>query len=154
MKKEQIIENINTAYNQLILRDGHLLLADANERSITHKLAEYLQSGFPEWHVDCEYNRNGLDVKRLDTFKRSIESNDSNAVSVYPDIIIHHRNTKDNLVVIEAKKSSYSGDDLDEEKLHAYKYDLDYTFAFKIEFPVAGDFSESVDISSKIKEII
>ncbi|MGB5051569.1 MAG: hypothetical protein WBO46_21665 [Caldilineaceae bacterium] len=154
MIKEQIIENIRAAYSQLISKDGYLLRADANERSITHKLAEYLQLYFPEWHVDCEYNRNGLDVKKLDTFKRSIKSDDTNAVSVYPDIIIHHRDTKDNLVVIEAKKNSYSGEDHDEEKLRAYKNDLQYKFAFKITFPVGDTYENSIDASGNIKEII
>lgn len=154
MEKEQVIERLHTAYSKLISKDGHLFKIDANERSITHKFAEYLQAGFSEWHVDCEYNRNGFDAKKLVTFKRSIESDDTNAVSVYPDIVIHHRGPAENLVVIEAKKSSYSGEDLDEEKLRAYKNDLDYTFAFKVEFSVGRDFSEDIDIRGKIKEIL
>lgn len=154
MEKEHVVEKIRAAYSRLILKDDHLFKVDANERSITHKLAEYIQSGFPGWHVDCEYNRNGTDTKRLDTFKKTIESNDTNAVSVYPDIIIHHRDTKDNLVVIEAKKSSNTGEDFDKEKLRAYKNDLGYMFAYKIAFPVATHYSEDLDISGCIQEIL
>lgn len=153
MEREQIIERVCAAYGELLSKDVYLFIVDANERSITHKLAEYLQMEFPEWNVDCEYNRNGPDVKRLDSFKRSIESDDTNAVSVYPDIIVHHRGTGENLVVIEAKKSSYSGEDFDEEKLHAYKNDLGYKFAFKVTFPI-NDLGEIVDISHYIQEIV
>ena len=153
MNKKDILEKIKTSYNTLLSKDHYLLLVDANERSITHKLAEYLQLEFPEWNVDCEYNRNGIDTKKLDSLKRRIKWNDTNGVSVYPDIIIHHRGTKNNLVVIEAKKSSYTGKNSDIEKLHAYKNDLGYKFAFKVEFPVGDNYGKNVDIASKIEKI-
>ena len=52
-------QNLEIALSELIERDSFLFEADANERSITHKLAEYLQAQFQDWNVDCEYNRNG-----------------------------------------------------------------------------------------------
>ena len=75
--------------------DRDLLERCANERSITHKLAEHLQCQFEWLRVDCEYNRHGLCVKRLD-----------GPTKVYPDIVVHRRgDDKCNLLVIEAKKS-------------------------------------------------
>ncbi|ADJ25558.1 conserved hypothetical protein [Dehalogenimonas lykanthroporepellens BL-DC-9] len=127
---------IQKAYRQLLARDNHLLSVEANERSITHKLAEYLQVEFPEWNVDCEYNRNGLDGKKLSTFIKDIQSDDTDAVSVYPDIIIHHRGTENNYVVIEAKKSNSRTEDMDNEKLCAYRSDLGYAHAYKVTFPI------------------
>ena len=131
------------AYKLLLKNDSHLFDVDANERSITHKLAEYLQLEFPEYNVDCEYNRNGLDIKKLDSFKRMVDSDDTDAISVYPDIIIHHRGTKDNFIVIEAKKSTNKA--TDDGKLLAYKQDLGYKYAFAVKFPIGEDLSEFKD---------
>lgn len=51
-------KSVNISLNKLVRHDSYLLLEDVNERSITHKLAEYLQRVYPEWNVDCEFNRN------------------------------------------------------------------------------------------------
>ena len=153
MELKKIQEKIFEAYELLISKDNYLFEVDANERSLTHKLAEYLQAEFPNWNVDCEYNRYGIDVKRLRNFIKKVNSDDTDAVSVYPDIIIHHRGTKDNLVVIEAKKTSSTAEDKDVEKLKAYKKDLSYKIAFKIIFPVKEAFKEIKNISEYIKEV-
>ena len=47
----------------LIKNDFYLLEIGTNERSVAHKLAEYLQQEFPNRHVDCEYNRHGERIK-------------------------------------------------------------------------------------------
>jgi len=83
---------IISALLDLYRHDYELFDAEANERSITHKLAEYLQRQFPFWHVDCEYNRRENETKKIGR-KR-----------VFPDIIVHKRRTIDNLLVIEVKK--------------------------------------------------
>jgi hypothetical protein len=49
----------------LVKDHGFLLEHNLNERSITHKFAELLQRVFPEWDVDCEYNRNHDKMKTL-----------------------------------------------------------------------------------------
>jgi len=150
MKREEVTKKIVEAYNRLISKDRGILEVDANERSITHKLAEYLQIEFPDWNVDCEYNRNGVDPKKLDTFAKHVNSDDTNAVSVYPDIIIHHRRTTENLAVIEAKKGNSRVEDLDDAKLCAYKDELRYQFAYKVTFSI-GDLPENIDVSAYIK---
>jgi hypothetical protein len=43
--------------------DKDLINNSANERSISHNLAEYLQNYFRDLNVDCEYNRHGDVVK-------------------------------------------------------------------------------------------
>lgn len=90
--------------------DKHLLDTDANERSITHHLANYLQQEFERWNVDVEYNRDGRDIKRLSNLL-NVSSD-----AVYPDIVIHRRGTNENLLVIEVKKRG-GGNGLDEKKL-------------------------------------
>ena len=149
MERNEIINKIQTAYMQLLARDRHLLNADANERSITHKLAEYLQLEFKEWDVDCEYNRDGIDTKRLHSLERSINSNDT----VFPDIIVHHRGENENLIVIEAKKSNYSGKNEDDKKLKAFKKDLGYKYAFKVTFPLGEKMMNVDDASNYIEEV-
>ena len=80
------------AARHLLNQDRYLFANDLNERSITHKFAEYLQHQFPEWNVDCEYNRDHHDPKRLDLPSRhDISGDDVNAKTVFPDIIIHER---------------------------------------------------------------
>ena len=135
---------IERAYKMLIEKDSYLLKVDANERSITHRLAIHLESVFPGYDVDCEYNRDGLDPKKLVGFKRNIDFDDTNGTTVYPDIIIHHRGRgkKCNFIVIEAKKIS-NRDDSDKEKLAIYKKELLYEHAYYVEFLVGKDFINS-----------
>ena len=136
--KSDIIQRIYSAFFVLLEEDKHLLNINSNERSITHRFALYLEKEFPEYHVDCEYNREDFDKKKLLSWRKSIQSDDKEAQTVYPDIIIHQRATKNNLVVIEAKKSSNCNDD-DIKKLKAYKKDLKYKYAFFIIFPVRDE---------------
>jgi hypothetical protein len=150
MKQNEVRSKIETAYKKLLKKDLHLLEKDVNERSITHKLAEYLQSEFSEYHVDCEYNRNGLNKKVIDSFKEDIKSDDVEAVTVYPDIIIHHRGTNDNLVVIEAKKNHNQEDD--KKKLKLYIDILKYEFAYCIRFPIKQEVKEFAEL--RIDEFI
>lgn len=57
---------IKKALFMLAKEDEYLLLNQINERSITHKLAEYIQQILPEYNVDCEYNKHLKDPKTLD----------------------------------------------------------------------------------------
>lgn len=154
---------IKKAVIRLIKNDRYLLENQANERSQTHKLAEYLQDALPEWNVDCEYDRNMNDPKRLDfneivdwvkgaigedqlgglleevkdkdvltevLKKLREELTDQNQFpsegnleapaflmfttrdkkpyikKVFPDVITHIRGTKNNQIIVEAKKAT------------------------------------------------
>ncbi len=112
-KKEKVKKLINKALGYLYKNDYFLIEEDVNERSISHKLAEYLHELFPEYHVDCEYNRVGrkeidqeIINKKLDIRIEGVQTNDTEAKTVYPDIIVHRRNTKHNLLIIEVKKNA------------------------------------------------
>lgn len=132
MEKKLIEEALESALNKLLKADHDLLSMDANERSITHRLAIYLEEHFPGWNVDCEYNRDGYDSKTLEISSEYINSDDLYATTVFPDIIIHHRGTKQNLLAIELKKKE-SGNykdrkEYDIKKLNAFKKQLGYQF--------------------------
>ena len=130
-------EVIITALGRLIQIDRDLFEIDVNERTITHRLAIYIQELFPTWHVDCEYNRTGIDPKELNLPELNPDKRDSDAQTVYPDIIVHQRRTNENYLVIEAKKSSSRiGSDSDFIKLNQYKNQLGYEYALFIEFSV------------------
>ncbi|TAN57451.1 hypothetical protein EPN15_04320 [Patescibacteria group bacterium] len=125
---DEIKNSFLIALDQVFNNDAFLLESDANERSIAHKLAEYLQQQFNGWHIDCEYNRHGLSSKEIPGIESCDVEKSSNLV--LPDIIIHHRNTDDNLIVIEIKKNKMV-DKCDNAKLSAFtKQDGGYKYQF------------------------
>ena len=141
---EEIKKKVNIAIDILFKNDSFLLEKDVNERSISHKLAGYIQIQFPEWHVDCEYNRmksKNMDeeyiTKKLQLPINDLKSNDTNAKTVYPDIIVHKRGTENNLLAIEIKKkSNNTSKEFDHKKLNAFISQLKYTFGLFIELDV------------------
>lgn len=116
------------AVERLVVTDPYLFTRDANERTITHRLAVYLERQFTGWDVDCEFNRDGHDPKRLNLPPRSnILSDDVHATTVFPDIIVHRRGSDENLVAIESKKTTNGeGRAWDDRKLAAFKEQLGY----------------------------
>lgn len=105
--EQTLYEKVRRALCGFFESDRDLLEKGANERSITHKLAEHLQCQFRHLNVDCEYNRHGLNAKILSRFAECIGEDDSRDRMVYPDIIVHRRGEdKSNLLVIEAKKTT------------------------------------------------
>jgi hypothetical protein len=140
----QIDHRLNIALTRLIEHDRDLFIHDANERSICARLAFYLQAEFPDFHVDCEYNRHHHDeqhFKRLydpDLIKlagREPEADETDSLTVFPDIIVHRRETDDNLLVIEAKKTTSSVKmEFDLKKLEAFQSEMNYRHAKFIRF--------------------
>lgn len=123
-----------SALRTLLARDSCLLEVDANERSITHRLAMYLQEEFPSFDVDCEYNRDNVEPKKIGHLGLYPDDEDTEAKTVFPDIIVHKRGTKDNHLVIEVKKSTNRvGRTADYAKLHGYKKTLGFQFALFLE---------------------
>lgn len=121
----------------LFTEDKKLFELNVNERSITHRLALYLQDLYQDWNVDCEYNRDKHDKKELELPGLKPDSKDTDAQTVFPDIIIHKRNSDENYLVIEAKKTSSNvSKKADIKKLNAFRDQLGYQYALFIEFSV------------------
>lgn len=119
---EQVSNALENAIAQLMRNDIKLLELDVNERAIAHRLAGYLEPYFPDHSVDAEYNRMGEVPKRLQWRTDEEEL-------VYPDIIVHQRGARDNLLVIELKKSS--NDQTKEHdcwKLEAFREDEGFAY--------------------------
>ena len=127
---DENVERIRNAMHELLIRDQDLLLVDVHERTIMHKIAEYLRSLFHEWDVDCEYNRDGHEPKRIMLpFHPRFNPNDKPTREVSPDIIIHKRRSDNNLIAIEIKKSSNKDSEefwFDKVKLQKYLQNLHY----------------------------
>ncbi len=73
---------VEEALKILLKNDDYLMEHDVNERSITHKLAEYLQQMFPGYHVDCEYNKDVDNPKGINT-----ENNETSLIKITHDAI-------------------------------------------------------------------
>lgn len=151
-ESDEIRRKVQSAIDEFKQRDSVLLEIDVNERTMTHKLAEYLQQEFQGWDVDCEYNRKIKDLKKLLRPPNNSSGldfwEDTDAKTVYPDIIVHKRKSDENLLVIEAKKSS-SGvkEDWDKEKLRAFKEEpYNYRTAFFVRFRVGEKEEKRVDL--------
>lgn len=128
MTREHIERILKDALSLLANEQPELLELSVTERALSHHLAIYIMEYFPGYHVDVEYNRDGYDPKRLDLPPKTVLMDETRAVTVYPDIIIHRRNTADNLLVLEMKKP---GGDIryDRLKLEAFKRELSYQHA-------------------------
>ncbi|MEN6576411.1 MAG: hypothetical protein ABFD90_08715 [Phycisphaerales bacterium] len=142
----QVVERrVTKAVERLLKNDGVLLDRDVNERSVSHKLAEYLQRGFRSWHVDCEYNRDRGMVKRLRWRNEQEPVCSTRARTVYPDIVVHKRGTDDNLLVVEIKKvenSSPPSDGRDRDKLNAFVgQPFRYRYGLFLKISISGEYS-------------
>src|SRR6266404_6219135 len=145
--EKRVARAIEVAQKQLWDFDKRLLELDAHERSICFRFAVYLAEQFPEFDVDCEYNRNHAE----ENYQKRVRSTelielvrrqrprlgDEDGLMILPDVIVHIRDKPMNLLVVEAKKtSSQIPEDKDLLKLQALKKELGYRFACFIKFDV------------------
>jgi hypothetical protein len=142
---QQIESAVNEACRRLIERDRSLFERDVNERSLSHKFAQYLQDEVDEWgecwDLDCEFNRDAREtgeglIKRLHLegkFPPYTGVWDEHATTVYPDVIVHKRGPgNNNLLVVEMKKDTASSESIERDrsrKLPAYVRELGYQAA-------------------------
>ncbi len=101
---DEVKQLITNALSLLVENDKVLIEKKVREECINHRLACYLENlinrnlnNHFRYEVDLEYNKNYNNPKKIID-----ESN--NPKSIRPDIIIHKRDTNDNLIVFEIKK--------------------------------------------------
>ncbi len=119
------------ALGEFYARESSLFEKDLGERTLTHRLAVYLEKQFEGWDVDCDYNRLGERTLRLP--KGSIVSTDDHlGKSIYPDIVVHQRDIPNNLLAIEVRKASnHQVPEHDQHKLRALT-DPHLWFAYRV----------------------
>lgn len=126
------------AIEQVLAYDAALLEDGTGERSIAHRLAVYLEREFGGWHVDCEFNRQGEETdRRTKRVAQALpdlpESRDGQGTAdVTPDIIVHWRRKKRNLLAIEVKPSDSGDIPKDRVKLQQYLAEPHLTYLFAV----------------------
>lgn len=143
MTQAEIKQIINDAIDELFEKDKSLLVAeyDIHERTVAHRLAIYIERllNNAEYDVDIEYNRmrekyGDDDVGNLMGKRLNWEDSGEGSNFVYPDIIIHKRDTADNLVEIEIKMAWKNREKkFDYAKINEYMNQLGYKFGLYIE---------------------
>lgn len=133
MDKDEIQDKVRKSVDRLLELDEYLLRRDAHEISISHKLAIYLEQQFPDWDVDCEFNKYYGETKDLNKYDKDW---------VRPDIIIHRRGTNQDLLVIEIKLTT-SEEDINSERqkvrLYTEDEELDYDYGLFLHLKADGE---------------
>jgi hypothetical protein len=113
------LNKVVTALSEFYAREAFLFEKDLGERTLTHRLAVYLEKQFQGWEVDCDYSRLGDRTLRLP--KGTIVSTDDHlGKSIFPDIVVHQREIPNNLLAIEVRKASnHQPPEHDQHKLQA-----------------------------------
>jgi hypothetical protein len=125
------LNKVVDALKEFYACETHLLEKDLGERTLTHRLAVYVEKQFPGWEVDCDYNRLGERTLRLPK-GTIISTDDVIGKSVYPDIVVHQRDIPNNLLAIEVRKASnHQPPEHDQHKLRALT-DPHLWFAYRI----------------------
>ena len=113
------LNKVVTALQEFYARETFLFEKDLGERTLTHRLAVYLEKQFSGWEVDCDYNRLGERRLRL-PHGTIVSTDDELGKSVYPDIVVHQREIPNNLLAIEVRKTSnHQPPEHDRHKLQA-----------------------------------
>ena len=113
---KELIDIFEKAKNSFLEKEKTTIKNDTNERTLSARLmfhlqtlllSEIYQESYKEYSVDCEYNRRKESAKMISKEYRKFEKEDK---QIYPDIILHKRNSEKNLMIIEMKKT-YSSDE-------------------------------------------
>jgi hypothetical protein len=132
MTPEYINDRLTAAIDRFLAEGRQLLESGVREEALCHHLADELQQEFPDWDVDTEYDK--LHVNGIPAAKKYISSTGKTRTAI-PDIIVHHRQTAENLLVVEIKRlGKMRGREEDRDKLRAYKLPpYSYQFAVFLE---------------------
>jgi hypothetical protein len=144
MDEKEICGRFEAALDAFFENEAELLELDVHERTVAGYLAHrYLAPQFPNHRVDADYNKVGLarEPKRLELPK---ECRGGGYRIVVPDIIVHHRGTNDqNLLVVEIKMETNNIPRMcDEIKLVGYREQLQYRVGVLLDLPAGNGASD------------
>ena len=133
---EEVSRRLEIAVKCVISKDSDLFNFKVNERTVTQRLALYLEQAFEPLgyglKADCEYNRMWIEsgegecnltkkYPELSGLKPDVE--DSDGVTVFPDVIVHLRGKRfANVLVIEAKRDAPVGAVPDNDRIKLYEF--------------------------------
>lgn len=98
-----------------MLQDKDLAYADPAERALVARIRDLLHGHYKGWSVDLEWNRREDVIKRLRYGLSDGELIGKDAI--VPDLIVHRVGKRENLLVVEVKKSTNKDFDGDIWKL-------------------------------------
>ena len=125
------LNKVVTALREFFAHEIYLLENDLGERTLTHRLAVYIEKQFSGWQVDCNYDRLGERTLRL-PHGTIVSTDDHLGKSIYPDIVVHQREIPNNLLAVEVRKASnHQPVEHDQHKLQALT-DPHVWFAYRI----------------------
>lgn len=137
--REYIKSTVEGAVLTLLEDDEILFQREASEWSVAHRLGVYLEvlsQDFPEWDIDCEFNRQPYSEESTEFATHQTKKVEGDTRR--PDIIVHKRADPesefegDNLLAIELKVNEQrSGDISDIENILE---DKDYNCGVFIDF--------------------
>lgn len=132
MRIDEVKNRLSSALSRLVRADLYLLERDLGERCIAARVALHLQPLFKTHAVDVEYNRLGLDPKRLLglPFECARYRNEFDESLAVPDLIVHRRGRPGpHLLVVEFKKTSdRRGPGCDRLRLCAFREQVGYDY--------------------------
>lgn len=113
------LDKVVAALKEFYAREAFLFEHDLGERTLTHRLAVHVERQFPDFQVDCDFDR--LGPRTLNLPHGSIVSTDDHlGKSIYPDIVVHQRGVPNNLIAIEVRKAhNHQPVEHDRQKLRA-----------------------------------
>ncbi|MGB9488427.1 MAG: hypothetical protein WCD04_20220, partial [Terriglobia bacterium] len=130
-------EALNDAIKKLFVNDSSLLENDVAERAICAQIGQYLKPHFPNHNVDVEYDRHGIEPKRVRLPKNCRSTHKS---LILPDIVVHQRaHDRENLMVIQVKKETNSEPRAcDRAIVLAMKRDFKYAVGVLLDLPAGS----------------
>ncbi len=117
-----IRQALKNAVEEMLTKDWDLVALGCHEQSLAHRIAVYLEPGFPKYHTDCEYNRRKHFIKDYPAEKGRTKK------KMRPDIIVHRRNSVENVLAVEMKANSNNSSSNDPQKLKALHSDAAYLY--------------------------
>ncbi|MBR0799501.1 hypothetical protein JQ615_29435 [Bradyrhizobium jicamae] len=113
------LNKLIAALQEFYAQEKFLLERDLGERTLTHRLAVYVERQFSGWQVDCNYDRLGERTLRL-PHGSIVSTDDHLGKSIYPDIVVHQRDIPNNLLAVELRKdNNHQPVEHDQHKLRA-----------------------------------
>src|ERR1700753_1531618 len=97
------LEKVVAALKEFYAREAFLFEQDLGERALTHRFAVQVERQFPEYEVDCDFDRLGQRTLKL-PHGSIVSTDDHLGKSVYPDIVVHQREIPNNLLTLEVRK--------------------------------------------------
>jgi hypothetical protein len=107
MTDAEVQAAIQRAIQNVVAEEPVLEFTAVHEGSTAHRLGVNMELLFPEWNIDCEYDRDGQVRKALDRIAECDEQRRTDFI--LPDIIVHRRRRRgreNNLLVIEMKRNA------------------------------------------------